>query len=69
MKNIPDGSIKERLVGCFTIIEKYFNYNQGFLYNLNMTIKTCRNFCSKHIYLWLKRGYKHHFIQHKLSVF
>ncbi len=44
------------LVGCFKKIENFFSYNQGFFYNLKMTVEICRNFCSRHVYSWLKIG-------------
>ena len=47
---------KENFIGCFKIIQSYFSYNQGFLFNRDMNIAKCKTFCKKHIYQWLKKG-------------
>jgi hypothetical protein len=56
-------------IGCFTIIDKYFAHNLGFLYNVQMTVELCKNFCAIKKYAWIKKGsFKfNYFIQKKID--
>lgn len=44
-------------LGCYSINDKFFNFNQGFLFSLEMTVDICKSFCNKYNYLWLQKGY------------
>ncbi|RNA08681.1 hypothetical protein BpHYR1_004229 [Brachionus plicatilis] len=43
-------------LGCYAIGDKYFSYAQGFLYNADMSISSCLEFCHKFAFMWLKKG-------------
>ncbi|CAF0857831.1 unnamed protein product [Brachionus calyciflorus] len=42
--------------GCYSFVDKYSSYTQGFLYNVDMSVQICKEFCFKFAYLWLKKG-------------
>ena len=53
---------KFEYLGCFTSIDNYFNEfssssNEGAFYKLDIKADDCELFCSKHYYLWIKRGF------------